>query len=174
MNVYLTHHVYPAYEVFSTYGCARVRLVARRTSAFEYEQMLLHRHSMSTYASHDRLLERSAYVLLSRIQVDGPLSIGELSEAFGLDVSTVNRQTAAAVKSGLLRRIPDPGGGLARKFALTDEGNETLDHQRERLRASLDSVMEEWSDDDIAAFAAFLRRFNTDIERRTGRPWPRP
>ncbi|MFC7584962.1 hypothetical protein ACFQYP_15390 [Nonomuraea antimicrobica] len=31
-----------------------------------------------------------------------------------------------------------------------------------------------WSADDVATFAAYLKRFNTDIERLGGRPWPRP
>ena len=39
---------------------------------------------------------------------------------------------------------------------------------------SLDRVMAGWSDDDISAFAAYLRRFNRDIEALSRRPWPRP
>lgn len=122
----------------------------------------------------DGVLERSAYILLSRIRVQGPMSIGELSDAFGLDTSTLNRQTAAAMRSGLVERIPDPQGGMARKFRITDLGARMLDEEREGLVRSLDQIMDDWSDEDIDAFAAFLRRFNTDIERIGGRPWPRP
>jgi DNA-binding MarR family transcriptional regulator len=102
------------------------------------------------------------------------MSIGELSDAFGLDTSTLNRQTAAAMRSGLVERIPDPQGGMARKFRITDQGARMLDEEREGLVRSLDQIMDGWSDEDIDAFAAFLRRFNTDIERLGGRPWPRP
>ncbi|WP_129838663.1 MarR family transcriptional regulator [Streptomyces sp. RFCAC02] len=151
--------------------------MVRPTHEVEYEQMLLARYVyMHRMGEHRKgaMLERSAYILLSRVRVQGPMTIGELSGAFGLDVSTLNRQTAAAVRSGLLERIPDPEGGMARKFRITETGERLLDEERERSVRSLDRVMEDWPDEDIAEFAAYLRRFNTDIERIGGRPWPRP
>ncbi|MFA1540272.1 MarR family winged helix-turn-helix transcriptional regulator [Actinomadura monticuli] len=146
--------------------------MVRPTHEVEYEQMLLSRHEVMRHRTGQ--LERSAYVLLSRIRLQGPMSIGELSDAFGLDASTLNRQTAAAMRAGLLERIPDPAGGIARKFRITGEGSRLLDEEREFLTSGLDRVMADWPDEDIAAFAAYLRRFNTDIERLSGRPWPRP
>ncbi|MFI7344590.1 MarR family winged helix-turn-helix transcriptional regulator [Streptomyces sp. NPDC050085] len=122
----------------------------------------------------DSVLERSAYILLSRIRVEGPMSIGQLGDAFGLDASTLNRQTAAAMRAGLVERIPDPDGGMARKFRITEEGERRLDEERAGTVASLDRIMADWPDGDIAAFADYLRRFNADIERLHGMPWPRP
>ncbi|MFE7526691.1 MarR family winged helix-turn-helix transcriptional regulator [Kitasatospora sp. NPDC057542] len=118
-------------------------------------------------------LERSAYILLSRVGAEGPMSIGQLSDAFALDVSTLNRQTAALKSAGLLERIPDPDGGIARKFRLTEEGRRRLDAEREAHVRALNLVMTDWPEEDIASFAGFLRRFNTGIERLDGRPWPR-
>lgn len=146
------------------------------THEVEYEQMLLNRHTFLHQRGgkgKDSVLERSAYILLSRIRLQGPMSIGELSDAFGLDASTLNRQTAAAMRAGLVDRIPDPDGGMARKFRITDEGVRVLDREREGNVRSLDRVMADWPEEDIAAFAAYLKRFNTDIERLGGRPWPR-
>lgn len=142
----------------------------------EYEQMLLSRHGLGRRGGRrkDGLMERSAYVILSRLRIQGPMSIGELSEAFGLDASTLNRQTAAAQRDGLVERIPDPEGGIARKFCLTEGGRQLLDEERESTIAALERVMDDWPEDDIAAFAGYLRRFNTGIERLEGRPWPRP
>ncbi|NSL43258.1 MarR family winged helix-turn-helix transcriptional regulator [Streptomyces sp. 8P21H-1] len=150
--------------------------MARPAYEVEYEQMLLGRHTLTARGGRGKesVLERSSYTLLSRIRVQGPMSIGELSDAFGLDASTLNRQTAAAVRAGLAERIPDPDGGLARKFRITDEGARILDEERERIVGSLDRVMADWSDEDVAEFARYLRRFNTGIERLGGRPWPRP
>lgn len=152
------------------------RRMVRPTSDVEYEQMLLSRHGLVHHRNVRREggLERSAYILLSRIRVQGPMSIGELSAALGLDTSTLNRQTGAAMRSGLVDRIPDPDGGMARKFRVTDKGASLLDEERERTVDNLDRVMADWSDEDIAGFAAYLKRFNTDIERLAGRPWPRP
>ncbi|AXE79375.1 MULTISPECIES: MarR family winged helix-turn-helix transcriptional regulator [Streptomyces] len=151
--------------------------MVRATQEVEYEQMLLSRHGLLHHRNgrrEDSRLERSAYILLSRIRVQGPMSIGELSDAFGLDASTLNRQTAAAKRAGLVERIPDPDGGMARKFRITDEGARMLDDERERNTSSLDQIMSDWSEEDVSAFAAYLRRFNADIERLSGRRWPRP
>uniref|UniRef100_A0AAU1UII6 MarR family transcriptional regulator n=1 Tax=Streptomyces sp. NBC_00119 TaxID=2975659 RepID=A0AAU1UII6_9ACTN len=151
--------------------------MAKPTYELEYEQMLLSRHGLVHHKGgrpENGTLERSAYVLLSRIRVQGPMSIGELSDAFGLDASTLNRQTAAAMRAGLVERIPDPEGGMARKFRITDKGARVLDEERDHIVGSLDRVMTDWADEDITAFTTYLRRFNMDIERLGGRPWPRP
>lgn len=102
--------------------------MGRSTHDVEYEQMLLSRHELLRHRSG--ALDRSAYILLSRIRVQGPMSIGELSEAFALDTSTLNRQTAAAMRAGLVERIPDPEGGMARKFRITTQGARMLDEER--------------------------------------------
>jgi DNA-binding MarR family transcriptional regulator len=141
----------------------------------EFEHMVLGRHQ---FGSEKRRLqahrmERSAYIMLSRIRVQGPMSIGQLSDAFVLDASTVNRQTAHAVRSGLLERIPDPEGGMARKFRLTEEGERLLAEERTVHRQELDRVFEDWAPEDVETFAHYLQRFNTSIERLSGQPWPR-
>lgn len=151
--------------------------MGRATHRVEYEQMLLGRYlhlHKSKGRRADSTLDRSAYILLSRIRMQGPMTIGQLGDAFGLDTSTLNRQTAAAVRGGLIERIADPDGGMARKFRITAEGERRLDAEREGITRSLDRIMAEWGDEDIEAFAGYLKRFNTDIERIEGRPWPRP
>lgn len=147
-----------------------------RFEAIEFETMLLGRHltPVRRHSEGDSYLDRSAYTLLSRLQVQGPMSIGQLSDAFGLDASTLNRQTAAMLRSGLVERIPDPDGGLARKFRITRVGRSRLTRERRTNVDGLQRVLEDWSDRDVAALAKLLHRFNSDIETRDGRPWPRP
>lgn len=143
----------------------------------EFETMLLSRHAHLFNAQArraSRRLDRSAYVLLTRIEIDGPMSIGQLSDAFGLDSSTLNRQTAAMLRAGVVERIPDPDGGIARKFSITAEGRRRLTEDRRRNTESLERVLADWSPDEVADFTALLHRFNGDIERLEGRPWPRP
>lgn len=135
----------------------------RRIEDIEYEQMLLSRYAIAQHRS-DEGLDRSAYLLLSRIHAQGPMTIGELSEAFRLDLSTVQRQTTAAVREGLLERIPDPSGGVARKFRLTAHGVERLRFVRERSTCALTRILRDWPTDDVNRFADLLRRFNADIE----------
>ncbi|ELP65379.1 MarR family winged helix-turn-helix transcriptional regulator [Streptomyces turgidiscabies] len=142
----------------------------------EFEMMLLGRymHLLSpTARGAVGRLDRSAYIVLSRIQVEGPMSIGQLSAAFGLDVSTLNRQTAAMVRAGIVERIPDPEGGIARKFAMTEEGERRLAADRTGNREGLAKVVVDWTAEEVADFAAHLSRLNRDVERLDGRPWPR-
>lgn len=147
------------------------------THLVEFETMLLGRHMMMQ-SPHPRRavghLDASAYTLLSRISVEGPMSIGELSAAFGLDASTLQRQTAAMLREGLVDRIPDPDGGMARKFRMADEGARRLRLHREENIGGLGRIVADWSPEDVAEFAGWLQRFNNDIERLSGRLWPRP
>ncbi|EME16003.1 MarR family winged helix-turn-helix transcriptional regulator [Rhodococcus triatomae] len=139
----------------------------------EFETMLLARH-LARPRRGDGNLESSAYLLLSRISIEGPMSVGELSEAFELDTSTISRQTTAMMKAGLVQRIPDPDGGMARKFRITDEGRTRLELQRAGHVRGLGAVIADWDPADRETFAELLQRFNNDIESRTGHPWPRP
>ncbi|MFZ2174442.1 MAG: MarR family transcriptional regulator [Rhodococcus sp. (in: high G+C Gram-positive bacteria)] len=145
------------------------------THLIEFETMLLGRHlSLHNPQRHGGHLDRSAYTLLSRISMEGPMSIGQLSDAFGLDASTLNRQTNAMTRDGLVERIPDPEGGMARKFRITAEGENRLEMERAGNVSALERMLTDWDADDVATFAGWLQRFNTDIERLSGRPWPRP
>ncbi|MDN5893838.1 MAG: MarR family transcriptional regulator [Nocardioides sp.] len=147
-----------------------------RFEAIEFEALLLGRHLSPTRRTSDGkpYLERSAYMLLIRLNLEGPMSIGGLSDAFGLDTSTLNRQTAAMMRAGLVDRIPDPDGGLARKFLITEAGRNQLNTERRTNIDGLRNILGDWSGEDVATLAALLRRFNSDVEDRDGRPWPRP
>lgn len=119
-------------------------------------------------------MDRSAYLLLSRIELEGPMSIAQLSDAFGLDVSTLNRQTSAMLRADLVDRVADPDGGIARKFRITPVGRSRLHTERDRVVNGLGNVLADWTPEEVSAFTDALERFNSDIERRLGRVWPRP
>ncbi|MFJ5223787.1 MarR family winged helix-turn-helix transcriptional regulator [Streptomyces sp. NPDC088400] len=142
----------------------------------EREMLILTRHR--EMASPRRLggseaLDRSAYVLLSRIEVQGPMSVADFVDAFGLAASTFNRQTTALLKEGLVERTLDPDGGVARKFRITRKGRERLKADRDRIVNGLSEVIAGWAPERLDNFVADLQQFNEDIERLTGRPWPR-
>ncbi len=118
-------------------------------------------------------LDRSAYLLLSRLDAEGAMSIGQLADAFQLDVSTVNRQTGTLLRGGLVERIPDPDGGLARKLRVTALGAERLTAERDCRRTSLARLLEDWTPEDLSRFGEVLTRFNREVEAHDGRPWPR-
>lgn len=140
-----------------------------------YEHMLLSRHALQGTAPYGResLMDRSAAVLLARLDAQGPMTVGELADAFDLDVSTVHRQVAAAMRRGLIDRIPDPAGGPARKHTPSDEGRRLLHEEFEGRRGSAAEVVADWSREDVATYVRLLRRFNEGVESLRGKPWPR-
>ncbi|GHI90609.1 MULTISPECIES: MarR family winged helix-turn-helix transcriptional regulator [Streptomyces] len=143
----------------------------------EREFLILTRHMEMTSPRRVRgsgdALDRSAYVLLSRLEVQGPMSVPDLVEAFGLAPSTFTRQTAALLREGLVERTLDPNGSVARKFRVTTEGLRRLHADREAIASGLSEVLTDWPADRLRRFVQDLEQFNTDIERLTGRPWPR-
>ena len=135
----------------------------RRTADIEYEQTLLSRYTLAQHRAEDGL-DRSVYLLMSRINGQGPMSIGELSVAFRLDVSTVQRQTTVALREGLLERILDPAGSAARKLTLSDLGRARLTAAREHSVDALERILADWPTDEVNTFADFMHRFNVSIE----------
>lgn len=140
----------------------------------ERELSLLARHQLhSTQHAPDRVLDRSGYALLGRLEHQ-PLTLKQLAEAFRLDQSTVNRQINALRRDALVERVSDPDGGVAQLFRPTRKGLRYLARDRDVAREQVGRVLMDWEAADVEALADLLRRFNTSIERIEGRPWPRP
>ena len=139
------------------------------------EQMLLTRFALQNVAPKNRevRLDRSAVILLSRLRMQGPMSVAELADAFDVDVSTIHRQTTAAMKAELLERIPDQGGGVARKLRPTEQGMHRLNAELEARKTGYERLLADWTTEEIDAFVTQLRRFNQSIEADRGNSWPR-
>ncbi|TMR88930.1 MarR family transcriptional regulator [Nonomuraea basaltis] len=129
--------------------------------------MLIGRYKeLATTSGPDEMrLERSSYILLRRLEAEGPMSIGQLAQAFNLDTSTVNRQTAVLLRGGLAERIPDPEGGMARKLRITEEGLRRVAAERAYRLNGLSMVLKDWTPQELASFAEGLAHFNASIEQ---------
>jgi len=136
------------------------------------EEFLLIGRYLSAITRRPQQLDRSAMTLLACLDAGGPMTLSELSGVLGLDVSTLNRQTAALLRAELAERIADPAGGLARKFRISPEGKRRLDEERASNQRTLRALLGNWSDDEVERFALALERFNGAIEQRSGRRWP--
>lgn len=136
------------------------------------EFLLIGRY-LTAMARRPDQLDRSATTLLTCLGAGGAMSIGELSTVLGLEVSTLNRQTAALVRAGLADRIADPDGGMARKFTITTEGSRRLREEQQYSRDALRRLMSDWDEESLDDFAQALERLNAAIEDRSGRRWPR-
>jgi DNA-binding MarR family transcriptional regulator len=139
------------------------------------ELVLLSRFDMAGRRGRlSKLLDRSAFLLLFRLHVQGAMTIGQLAEAYNLDTSTVNRQTAALLRQGLARRVADPDGGLARKLQITEDGRRRLAADQELCGRGLALVLREWTPQEVELLEEVLTRLNRSIESCEGRSWPRP
>lgn len=143
-------------------------------AGLEYELTLLSRHYLSALAHRGgQKLDRSAYLILVRLGEGDALSLKELSEAFRLDVSTLNRQVAAMRRNGLVERVSDPDGGVARKIRATEHGREMVRADRDRGRQNVGKVVADWTDADVAHLREMVAKFNQSIEKLEHNPWPR-
>lgn len=142
--------------------------------ALVYENMLLSRVSSSGYRPHrqDIILDRSAAALLARLESQPDMTVAELSDALGLDISTVHRQLAAAMRQGLIARKSAPSSSAKVHYA-TDEGLELLHREIEARVGTVDGITQSWPDEELAEFVRLMRKFNEGVEEMRGHPWPR-
>lgn len=166
-------------EVFIAWGEKRGSFLATYDDAharLSYENMLSSRYALYNAPPHGRewTIDRSAALLLSRLDVEGPMSIGALAQALDLDISTVHRQVAAAMKAGLIERITDPQGGQARMHQPTTEGLKQL-HEEFTQRDQLSRlVTRDWPAAELDTFLHLLTKYNQGLEALRDTRWPRP
>lgn len=139
----------------------------------EYELMLLARYALRPQHRNEEVLDRSAMVLLSRLENVAPMTLKELSCALRLDVSTVHRQSAALLRVGLMDYAPRDSGEVARRLTHTEAGLAALAHTRTIYERGLESVVKDWSEERRVELANMLRSFNEDVEQIEGALWPR-
>lgn len=110
--------------------------------------------------------EVGSLFLIGRLMKDGPTRAKDLAEATCADQSTVSRQVAALVKSGLVERQADPDDGRASILVPTPLGVARVqEHFANRGRA-LEPLVADWSDEERQQFVDLLRRFNSNLEAR--------
>ncbi|WP_107984307.1 MarR family transcriptional regulator [Rhodococcus sp. OK519] len=146
----------------------------RVQAGIEYELTLLSRYHALAWQRGRQTLDRSAYLILARLELDRLMSLKELAEAFLLDISTINRQVGALERNGLVERVADPGGGVARKVRPTEKGMAQMRADRDLNRSGVGRVLEEWTPDEVELLQSLLVRFNRGVEAIEGRQWPRP
>jgi DNA-binding MarR family transcriptional regulator len=89
--------------------------------------------------------------------------VKDLATRNALDPSTVSRSVGALVGAGLVVRTADPDDGRASVLALTDRGRAVLTGLSAWYGDLLAAALSDWSDEDLAAFAAMLQRFSDDL-----------
>ncbi|MDN5813821.1 MAG: MarR family winged helix-turn-helix transcriptional regulator [Micrococcaceae bacterium] len=139
----------------------------------QYELMLFFRHQLRPHHQGGPALERSAYVLLNRLEHCDPMTLKELSRALRLDASTIHRQVGALIRHDHVAYVPGVAGEVARRIAPTGAGIEALLETRRSYEQGLREVVADWPQEKQRAFSGMLRDFNQNVERIEESPWPR-
>ncbi|NGO69097.1 MarR family transcriptional regulator [Streptomyces boncukensis] len=108
-------------------------------------------------------MDRAAYLLLNRLDQEGPMGVKALAAGMGIDSSTVTRQVAPLVESGLVKRTSHPEDGRAVVLQLSPRGQARLEEVRSSRRELMQVVTDDWTDEERETFCALLTRFNTAL-----------
>ncbi|WSA92704.1 MarR family transcriptional regulator [Streptomyces sp. NBC_01795] len=106
-------------------------------------------------------MDRAAYLLLNRLDQEGPMGVKALAAGMGIDSSTVTRQVAPLVESGLVKRTSHPEDGRAVVLQLSPRGHSRLEEVRSSRRQLMELITEGWTAEERGTFCELLTRFNT-------------
>jgi DNA-binding MarR family transcriptional regulator len=102
------------------------------------------------------------YSILDLITERGGCRAADVAAHFMLDKSTVSRQVTALEKLGLLRREADPDDQRGQILRATEAGLTLLRDANEQRRIAFTTRFIDWSDEDVARFAAYLARYGEE------------
>ncbi|MFH9348943.1 MULTISPECIES: MarR family winged helix-turn-helix transcriptional regulator [Kitasatospora] len=102
------------------------------------------------------------YSILDLITERGGCRAADVAAHFMLDKSTVSRQVTALERLGLLRREADPDDQRGQILRATEAGLTLLRDANEQRRLAFTTRFTDWSDEDVARFAAYLARYGEE------------
>ncbi|GIQ67118.1 putative HTH-type transcriptional regulator YxaD [Paenibacillus cisolokensis] len=105
-------------------------------------------------------LDRSAYLLLHQLMVQGAVGVKDLAASLQLDVSTVSRQAAALDQKGYVVKLPDPQDGRAYFYHITEQGAKALLEEKKARADMIDKLLSDWSEEERRQFGEQLKKLN--------------
>ncbi|WP_405441096.1 MarR family winged helix-turn-helix transcriptional regulator [Streptomyces niveus] len=115
-------------------------------------------------------MDRAAYLLLNRLDLEGPMGVKALAAGMGIDSSTVTRQVAPLVDTGLVKRTSHPEDGRAVVLELSVRGLSRLEEVRSSRRELMSQVTDGWTEAERESFCTLLTRFNSALSARQSGP----
>ena len=108
--------------------------------------------------------DTSPIFLLIKLAHLGPRRASDLAEQLCADPSTVSRQVAHLVKSGLVERKADPDDGRASILVPTELGRVKVREHAQRRGATMKPVIADWSAQDRGDFLRLMNKYIEGIE----------
>jgi DNA-binding MarR family transcriptional regulator len=111
-------------------------------------------------------VDRTGFLLLSRLGVEDSVRVSDLAVEMGLDASTISRKVQDLEAAGLVARAGHPADRRAAVLSLTREGRTVSGRiKRERARL-LEGILADWPEPERARLAELLEQLATDIRGR--------
>lgn len=112
-------------------------------------------------------LEGSGLAVLYHLTTSGPMRTSALADLLGLDPSTTSRHVGGLQRSGHVERVADPDDGRAWLVGATAAGTTAFQDTRALRNSLVGQVLQDWTPEEVAAFAAALGRFNDSVAELT-------
>lgn len=96
-----------------------------------------------------------------------PVTVKDVASALGLEHSTASRLLTETEAEGLISRITDPTDRRRTVAALTPTGRAVVEQSSAIRTWAIDTILCEWSTEDLDAFTQLVERFSTTIEARS-------
>jgi len=97
-----------------------------------------------------------------------PLSMGELSKALDVPLSTATRIADWWVKSGYAKRSPDTQDRRVVRVALTKAGRDLLKAGNKLVRQRVEQVLRHFTPDEREMLVMLMRKLVTSLENEEG------
>ena len=94
------------------------------------------------------------------------MGVKALAASMGIDSSTVTRQVAPLVDTGLVKRTSHPEDGRAVVLQLSPRGQARLEEVRSSRRQLMAELTHDWAPEEREEFCTLLTRFNTALSDR--------
>jgi DNA-binding MarR family transcriptional regulator len=94
-----------------------------------------------------------------------PARVKDVARELHVDFSVASRQLTALASAGYIERQADPDDRRAQLVSPTEAGVAALERAHDRIVSVFTSVLEGWSDDDLASLTDALTRLRSDYER---------
>jgi DNA-binding MarR family transcriptional regulator len=110
-------------------------------------------------------LPLSAIAVLRRLRFGEPQRLSELSGQLQVALPPLSRQVRTLVDGGYVTRMQDGSDARASLLSITPAGREALARFDQANTVLLEKALAGWSDDDLSAVAAHMRRLVGDLRR---------
>jgi DNA-binding MarR family transcriptional regulator len=105
-------------------------------------------------------LQPSAYAILVRLVVDGPMRASALVDYFATDKGAISRQISQLEHLGFATRTPDLDDKRAQLIKATPVGKRRCQAARERHTRVTRELLSHWDPADVDKLGELLARFN--------------